>query len=133
MSEACTVAVPEVRVILVRRRRLAHRPRGTEARMSSGPAHAVEPTTPTIDTLLAAMLAQADVRPNKDAIVLPGNTIRRAFRYARRITYAELRQRIMTTAARLREHGFVEGDAVLYAVRPGIDGMVLLCALLIAG
>ncbi|MFJ9842414.1 class I adenylate-forming enzyme family protein [Kitasatospora sp. NPDC101155] len=49
------------------------------------------------------------------------------------LTYAELAQRIATTASGLRAVGMSAGDTVLFAVRPGRDALVLGLAVMTVG
>ena len=79
----------------------------------------------SIDDLLQQVLDRAAVQPERPAIVQE--------RGRRRIAYGELADRVRRARAGLSASGLRTGDAVLFAVRPGIDQMVLLSALLLAG
>lgn len=87
-----------------------------------------------IDDLLSAMLARMRQHPQGMAIIEPGGRWQAITgRPARSITHGVLGERIAASVAHLERLGLGAGEAVLYAVRPGVDSMVLLSALLLAG
>jgi long-chain acyl-CoA synthetase len=89
---------------------------------------------PTMDALLATLIERTRAHPQGVALIEPGGSWHRWLgRPRRRITQGELGQRIAAASARLRQLGLGEGDAVLYAVRPGVNAMALLSALFSAG
>ncbi len=79
----------------------------------------------SIDDLLQQVQERAAAQPERTAIVQE--------RTRRRIDYGELAERTRRARAGFSAAGLNTGDAVLFAVRPGIDQMVLTSALLLAG
>ena len=73
--------------------------------------------------LLAAVLATCDARG--DAPALQASSAR--------LTYRELGAQIRATAAGLRAAGLVDGDRVLFSVRPELAGVVLALGIVAAG
>jgi acyl-CoA synthetase (AMP-forming)/AMP-acid ligase II len=89
---------------------------------------------PTIDELLDMMLARIDAHPDGVAIVEPHARWQRWLGIgARSIGRREVARRVRAVRAGLRRLGMLPGDVVLYAVRPGIDSIVLMAALLLVG
>jgi len=87
-----------------------------------------------MDALLNAVLERTRAQPQGVALIEPGSGWHRWRGHPQRlITHGELGRRIAAASARLCQLGLGEGDAVLYAVRPGVDAMVVLSALFRAG
>jgi len=64
---------------------------------------------------------------------LRGETLALLETSGRRLSYTQLGQRVEHATANLRQCGLRPGDRVLFAVRPGIDAIVLILAVLRAG
>ena len=73
--------------------------------------------------ILTALLDACELTPRAPAMSLGRRTL----------TFAELRDAILTVAETLREEGLVEGDRVLFSVRPGLDGICLALGVIAAG
>lgn len=87
-----------------------------------------------LDELLDAMVDAARRAGERPAIVETGGLLHRLFGTSKRtLPYAEFGRRIDALASNLRAAGMREGDRVLYAVRPGIESMTILPALLRLG
>lgn len=86
---------------------------------------APERTGPTIDLLLTAMLDRGAAHPDQIAILESGR--------GRTLTYGQLVGSVRTLVAQLVQLGLKPGDAVVYAMRPGVEAIVLLTGLLLAG
>jgi acyl-CoA synthetase (AMP-forming)/AMP-acid ligase II len=74
--------------------------------------------------LVHAVLENADRTPEAVALIDARG---------RPITYRVLADRVRTTAGGLRANGFTPGDALLFAIRPGPDALVLALATVAAG
>jgi len=73
--------------------------------------------------ILAALLAACERAPDAPALSLGRRTL----------TFRELRARITRIASGLWTRGLVEGDRVLFSVRPGLDGICLALGVIAAG
>ncbi|CAN5361909.1 class I adenylate-forming enzyme family protein [soil metagenome] len=73
--------------------------------------------------LLDAVLASADARSAEPALTFGRRTL----------SYGELAARIRAVSAGLRDEGLVDGDRVLFSVRPGPDAVVLALGIVHAG
>lgn len=88
----------------------------------------------SIDDVLAAMHRRLEARGDALAMVETGGFLKSRLRSrGRRVTCAALLERLEATLSGLRHLGVAPGDAVLFAVRPGIDCIVLMAALLRVG
>jgi acyl-CoA synthetase (AMP-forming)/AMP-acid ligase II len=76
-----------------------------------------------VTDLLELVLTSADARPGDPALSFARRTL----------TYGELAARIRTVSAGLRREGLVDGDRVLFSVRPGPDAVVLALGIVHAG
>ncbi len=89
---------------------------------------------PTIDALLGAMIERMRGRLGEPAMIESGGAWHHHLRRPKRsVTQGEIGRRITAAVLNLRSQGMREGDNVLYAVRPGVDAMVMLSALLLSG
>jgi long-chain acyl-CoA synthetase len=73
--------------------------------------------------IIKLLFATAEKNPSLTALVNKGSSI----------TYAELATRVKGIAINLRKQGLVEGDRVLFSIRPNIDGIVLALGIVAAG
>ncbi len=97
------------------------------------PAAAV-PRYPTLDDLLDDVFAEADRRPDEVAIRQLGGGLRSALGAApAQLTYGAFRDQVRAAAHRFRALGMQPEDGVVFGVRPGIEAMVLICAVTLAG
>jgi acyl-CoA synthetase (AMP-forming)/AMP-acid ligase II len=76
-----------------------------------------------VTDLLEAVLATADARPDEPALSFGRTTL----------TYGVLAGRIRSVSAGLRAEGMVDGDRVLFSVRPSPDAVVLALGIVHAG